>query len=229
MPRWSILVPLGVVALAGVSAIGRPGPATDAPLTATGHAYIITSADGLTTAVTIDTGDTARPPDGKVEHAFRLQHVAPRRLAYDGLAVITYEQTRVMIETDGHGAWLFSVENAATDLDAAERAWMPLALAGLSHHWGDNVRRAPEDVATWLLATGCMLDAGDCEDCEGGGPGSQGCFVECGEGSGCSAHCGSGSYACCNCPDPCKCCRVIDAGAANAQNRSPQFSRRRTP
>jgi hypothetical protein len=208
MIRRSVLVVLAVTLLAGAGLVSRPLLLAEPPLTVTGDVHMVTSPDGLTTAVSIDVGDAKYPPDGLVDHAFRLQHKAEQALAYDGVATITYANASLRLDLDEGAGWVFAVKDTRTSLSDRALAYPWLFVTGLSYHWGAKIHRSHDEVAALLLASGCKADEGDpsCENCEAGGPGAEGCGVECDEG-GCSAHCGGGgSFACCSCPGTCRCC-----------------------
>jgi len=210
MIRRYVLVALAVALLAGAGLVGRAIRSEDSPFTATGDVQMVTSPDGLTTAVSIDVGDSKYPPDGLVDHAFRLQHKAVQALAYNGLATITYANSQLILETADDAGWVVTVEGTVTPVSDRGLPYAWLTVTGLSHHWGAKVRRSHKEVAALLLATGCMtLDEGDpsCDDCEAGGPGAEGCSVECEGGTGCLARCSAGAYACCSCPGTCRCCK----------------------
>ena len=210
MTRRYVLVAFAVALLAGAGLVGRAIRSDDAPFTIAGDVQMVTSPDGLTTAISIDVGNSKYPPDGIVDHAFRLQHKAAQALAYNGLATISYADGQLILETGDDAGWVFTVEGIVTPVNdrILPHAW--LTVTGLSHHWGTKIHRSHEDVATLLLGTGCMtLDGGDptCENCGAGGPGAEGCGIECEDESGCSVNCSPGSFACCSCPGTCRCCK----------------------
>ena len=209
MIRRNIVVALGVALLAGAGLVGRAIRSEDPPFTAIGDVQMVTSLDGLTPAVSIDVGDSKYPPDGLVDHAFRLQHKAVQALAYNGLATISYADGQLILETDDDAGWVITVEGTVTPVSDRGLPYAWLTVTGLSHHWGSKIHQSHKEVAALLLAAGCMTLDGDpwCEDCEAGGPGAEGCGVECDGGSGCSAHCSSGYFACCKCPGDCGCCK----------------------
>ena len=209
MTRRYVLVALAVALLAGAGLIGRTIGSDDAPFTITGDVQMVTSPDGLNTALSIDVGNSKYPPDGIVDHAFRLQHKAAQALAYNGLATISYADGQLTLEPDDGAGWVFTVEGTVMPVSdrALPHAW--LTVTGLSHHWGTKTHRSHNEVAALLLAAGCMaLDErnGPCEDCEAGGPGAEGCGIECDEDSGCFVRCSAGLFACCKCPGSCQCC-----------------------
>jgi hypothetical protein len=209
-----VAVAFALALAAGTNVVGGRIYPEQRPLIVTGHLCMVTSPDGLTTVVSIDMGDTEHPPDGLVDHAFRLQHKTAQALTYDGMATITYLGTRLSIEVDDQSGWVFSVDGTETPLSDRELAYRSFFVFGLSHHWGGKVHQSAEQVAALLLATGCTTLLGDpsCDTCEAGGPGVQGCAVECDGGSGCSANCAPGAFACCNCPGGCRCCAPKEGG-----------------
>jgi hypothetical protein len=217
MTRWGVLLACAIVWVAGVGLVRHRG-SDSPPVTVAGHVSMVTSLDGLTTAVSVDADGPAQLPDGLVDHAFRLQHKVPQVLAYDGKASLIFTETELRVSVEGQTDWLFSVEGTASATSALQpQTW--LILRGLSHHWGGKIHASAGEVTKLLLAAGCTTEADpSCDSCEAGGPGVDGCGIECDGETGCSARCGSGLFACCNCPGGCRCC------AANSQ--SPKVARR---
>jgi hypothetical protein len=207
MVRRYVLLAFAITLLAGTGLVGRHQDPETGTLTAVGHVSMVTSLDGLTTAVSIDIGGPRQPPDGLVDHAFRLQLEAPQALAYDGVAAIIYTGTELRIAVDDQVRWLFSVDSTDAVPSDVSQPYASFVVNGLSHHWGGRIHAQAQDVANLLLASGCLATSDpSCDSCEAGGPGVDGCGVECDGGSGCSARCGPGSFACCNCPGGCRCC-----------------------
>jgi hypothetical protein len=208
MIRQYVPMAVSVIVLAGAGLMGRAVRAQDPPFSALGEVHMVTSPDGMTTAISIDVGDTERPPDAVVDHAFRLQHRTARILTYDGRATISYGNHQLSLETDDHVGLVIAVEGSVASRSDPDVAYSWLTVTGLSHHWGSTIHGSHDDVAALLLATGCAADAGGpaCDSCEAGGPGAEGCAIDCDGGSGCSASCSTGSFACCNCPARCWCC-----------------------
>ncbi len=206
-----LLATLSLGLLVEGDGIGGRVRAEQRPLTATGEVYMVTSPDGLTTAVTLDIGSLDQPPDGIVDHAFRLQHDKVWQAGYEGWATITYTGTDLRIAVDERSGWVFSLDGTPSAGAEPDPGYTTFAVFGLSHHWGATVHKASDEVSTALLATNCGTALGDpsCDTCEAGGPGVQGCSVDCGGGSGCSANCAAGTFACCNCPGGCGCCPNI--------------------
>jgi hypothetical protein len=169
---------------------------------------MVTSLDGLTTAVLLDIDGPGGAPDGLIDQAFRLQHKTPQLRAYDGVATVTFTETALRVDFNDDIGWLFTVEGADRVSTAMLQPYMRVLVTGLSHHWGGKIRASAEEVGTLLLSGGCRSTDTDpsCDSCEAGGPGVGGCAVECGGDSGCSARCGPDSFACCNCPGGCRCC-----------------------
>ena len=181
------------------------------PLTATGQVYMVTSPDGLITAVTLDIGSLDHSPDGIVDHAFRLQHDKVWQAAYEGWATVTYTGTELRVAIDDESGWLYSLGGTTSADTQADPRYTTSVVFGLSHHWGATVQKPSDQVATALLATGCRMTLSEpgCDTCEAGGLGVDGCAVDCDGGSGCSANCVAGTFACCNCPGGCGCCKNI--------------------
>lgn len=220
MIRRVVFMALLATLLAGAGLVSRPVRLAEPPLTLTGDLHMVTSPDGLTTSASIDVGDAKYPPDGLVEHAFRLQHKAEQALAYDGLATITYANASLRLDLDEGAGWVFAVKDTRMSLSDRALAYPWIFVIGLSHHWGEKTHLSHDEVAALLLASGCKMAGGDptCETCEAGGPGAEGCGVECGGGSGCSADCISGAFACCNCPGTCRCCPEKEAASKGSLN-----------
>ena len=209
MRRRIVLLAVAAVVLAGAGLMSRPTRLDQPPVTLTGDLQVVTSLDGLTTAVSIDEGTARRPPDGVVDHAFRLQHTAEQALAYSGEAILTFTGSSLRIESKDGLGWLVVVAGKWATLGTLDAAEPRVEVIGLSHHWGTTVQRSHDEVADLLLSTTCRTDGGDasCDNCEAGGPGAEGCGIECGGGEGCSATCGGGSsFACCSCAIGCACC-----------------------
>ena len=219
MIRRGVLVAVAATLLAGVGLVGRPTQLEQPTLTLTGDVHVVTSLDGLTTAVSIDVGTGKYPPDGLVDHAFRLQHKAGQALAYDGAATITFTGPALRIEPRESLGWVIVVAGKWMTLSAFDAAEPWVEVIGLSHHWGSEIELSHDEVAELLLASGCRTDGGNpvCENCEAGGSGVEGCDIECGGGSGCSVNCGGrSSFACCSCPSTCSCCPdIITSPAAS--------------
>jgi hypothetical protein len=201
---------IAAVAVLLVGAVaGRPAFPDDPALTLTGDVLIFTAPDGKTTAVTVDGGGQAFLQDGVVDHAFRLQHQSTQALEYAGPATIQYVRGQLTVRPNDREAWVFVVSRTGDVAEsAADSEAAPLAVIGLSHHWGKAIRRSAVEVTAGLLSGACSMAGGDpsCDKCEAGGPGAEGCGIECGGGSGCSVSCGPGSMACCSCGIGCRCC-----------------------
>lgn len=217
--RRCVLLAFAIALLPGADLVGRHQDPEQRFLIGVGHVSMVTSLDGLTTAVSIDIGGPEQPPDGLVDDAFRLQHKTLQALAYDGVATITYTGTELRIDVDDQVSWLFSVDGTDAMPSELSQPYASFVLTGLSHHWGGKAHASAEDVATLLLANGCTTrDDPSCDSCEAGGQGVGGCAIECDGSSGCSARCGPGSFACCNCPGGCRCCPALPQLAVTRQH-----------
>jgi hypothetical protein len=71
MARRHVLVAVvfALALLAGTNVVGRRMYPEQRPLIVTGHVSMVTSPDGLTTAVSIDATGPDQLPDGLVDHA----------------------------------------------------------------------------------------------------------------------------------------------------------------
>lgn len=217
MRHRNVLLSVAAVLLAGAGLMSRPTRLDQPPVTLAGDVQVVTSLDGLTTAVSIDVGTATRPPDGVVDHAFRLQHTAEQALAYSGEATVTFTGSSLRIESKEGLGWLVVVAGKWAALSAFDAAEPQVEVFGLSHHWGTTIQRSHDEVAELLLSTTCRTDGGDdgCDNCEAGGAGAGECGIECGGGSGCSVDCGARSlFACCSCPGTCVCCPDIPTAPA---------------
>ena len=218
MIRRVALFAVAVVLLAAVGLMSRPTQLDQPPLKVTGDVQMVTSADGLTTVVSVDIGTAKNPPDGVVDHAFRLQHKVEQALAYDGEATVEFTGSALRIEPKEGLGWLMVVTGKWAALNAFDAVEPWVEVIGLSHHWGSRIQLSHDAVAELLLATTCRADGGDpaCENCETGGAGAEGCGIECGGGDdGCSTTCGGGSsFACCTCSTGCGCCPDIPTSPA---------------
>ncbi len=208
--RYAAAALLVLLLLAGVRmAVGVQDPPPT--LVVTGHVDIGTGADGRLLLL-VDGVAPHQPADGLVDHAFRLQN-APF-VNYSGPATVTYVRGRVTVQVGSKSGWAFTV--IGRPLPPPDDSLVPYAVSGISHMWGAAVHQAPDVVFANLSSGTCSsttvdagsLSAGDdpaCKDCQTGGPGVQGCSMDCG-GSSCSADCADYQYACCNCPTGCGCC-----------------------
>jgi hypothetical protein len=177
-------------------------------LVRTGTVEITTSSDGTRTLVTIDVQNGSNPPDGQVDHAFRLQHELMSPLSYRGPARVVFKKDRLVVAIDGQTGFVFDVLGHETPPDGALLSYTYYTVHGLSHFWGYAAPKSHADLAASLLNGGCSPDSpsSDCDPCAAGGPGESWCAALCGGDGDCSASCGSGYYACCNCPRSCGCC-----------------------
>jgi len=207
-----------VLAVVGVSS-SRPQLA-ERPLILTGWVRISTSEDGLTTVVTVAPQQPTPDRADVVDRAFRLQHVRPQHLEYEGPATVTHALNQLVVSINDSQGWRFPVAGRQVVAGSAPAAYPEIAVLGLSRHWGAGVRLSHDEVVTTLLAGTCDLGAGSgsCDSCATGGGGESSCGVQCGD-NGCSAECAPGQFACCNCPRSCVCCAPRIDRAASATSR----------
>ncbi len=206
--RWRVVLGALVIFVAVVvGAWASRSPLTERPEMQTGWVRMSSSEDGLTTVVTV----AAHPPTAEgvdvVERAFRLQHLQPQHLTYEGPASVTHVPNQLMVSVgDGHG-WRFPVAGRPVMAGSVPASYVEVPVRGLSQHWGASVHRPHDEIVAALLAGGCPLAGGssNCESCQAGGAGAPSCKVQCGD-DGCSAECNAGWSACCNCPGICSCC-----------------------
>jgi hypothetical protein len=219
MYRHLVRLVAAVVAAGASLGVSPQSPAP--PQSWTGSVAIGTSPDGRDTVVSIDEQSGEGASDGFVEHAFRLQHAPGARFEFVGRATVSYDRDHLVISAGPDLSWVFTVAGRPEIATTESSVYAALSVRGLSHHWGANVHRSPNDVATMLMAGGCSAtDASPCTDCQLGGPGNQGCTIGCEGASSCSTDCSDGYYACCNCPGLCRCCSAREGGQA-LQNARP--------
>jgi hypothetical protein len=179
----------------------------------TGWVRLSTSPSGLATVVTVTVRASAADAPSAVVAAYRVQYRKPRKLDYEGWAVVQFQSKRLTVLSASGITWQFVV----SDPDAADAFsttdLQQIGVAGLSRHWGWQIDGDQYDVASKLLAAVCGSSGTEadvsegCGACGAGGPGITNCGAECGATEGCAAECGPGYYACCNCPSSCSCCR----------------------
>ena len=231
--RIRVLVAVAIC-LVAVAAVGPAQYADEPLLTLYGQVRVARSLDGLSTAITVDVVSTDRPPDGLVEHAFRVQHKFSGPLAYDGLSTVTFREHSLIISVDDAHGWIFTLDSSTPPPDQRAPAYTCQLAYGLSHFWGDTVHGAADDIGARLLRRSCTSDDSDpsCENCADGGRGMSTCSITCNESEQCSAKCADGFFACCKCPAECGCCAVITTAPSDehqVRRRSTVASSRGTP
>jgi hypothetical protein len=180
----------------------------DAALALTGIVEITTAPQGTATVVTVDVQSELTLPDGRVEHAFRLQHERLPPLSYRGPARIAFKNGRLLVAIDGQPGLVFElVGHQIAPLDAGS-SYIYYPVYGLAHFWGYAAPKAALELTDLLLDNGCSLDSTspDCDFCFTGGRGESDCTVSCGGDGDCSIGCAARHHACCNCPGSCRCC-----------------------
>jgi hypothetical protein len=206
--RWRVVLGALVLFVAVVvGAWASRSPLTERPVLQTGWVHITSSEDGLTTVVTIALHQPTADVADVIERAYRLQHLQPQHLTYEGPASVTHTLNQLMVSvSDGRG-WRFPVAGRPVVAGSAPASYLEVPVRGLSHHWGVSIHRPHDEVVSALLASVCGAASGstNCDPCLEGGSGSPICNVQCGD-DGCSAQCMAGLYACCNCPRDCGCC-----------------------
>lgn len=211
--RWRVVLGALVLFVAVVvGAWASRSQLTERPAMQTGWVRLSTSEDGLTTVVTVAVHQPTADGADVIDRAFRLQHLQPQFLAYEGPAVVTHAPNQLTVAIgDGRG-WRFPVAGRPVVAGSAPASYVEIPVRGLSQHWGASIHRPHDEVVAALLASGCSGASGSatCDPCQNGGPGAPSCGVDCGD-DGCSVECNGGLYACCNCPGSCHCC-------ANQQN-----------
>jgi hypothetical protein len=207
--RWRVVLGALVICVAVmvVGAWASRSPLTEPFMMQTGWVRMTSSEDGLTTVVTVAAHQPTAEGVDVVERAFRLQHLRPQHLTYEGPASVTHVPNQLMVSVgDGQG-WRLPVAGRPVVAGTAPANYVEVPVLGLSQHWGASIHRSHDEVVSALLAGGCAFTGGSgtCYSCATGGSGETGCGVDCGD-TGCSAECRPGSYACCNCPGSCHCC-----------------------
>lgn len=213
--RWRVVFGALLIFVAVVvGAWASRSQLTEPPVQQTGWVRISSSEDGLTTVVTV----AARPPtaDGVdvVERAYRLQHLQPHHLTYEGAASVAHTLNQLTVSvSDGQG-WRFPVAGRPVVAGSAPASYAEVPVRGLSQHWGASIHRPHDEVVSALLAGACTAGAesSNCESCQAGGSGAPSCSVQCGD-DGCSTECNLGWSACCNCPGICSCCPDLQSAA----------------
>ncbi len=190
-----------------VGAWASQSPLTDGPVMQTEWVRMTSSEDGLTTVITIAVHRPADDVADVIERAFRLQHLQPQHLTFEGPASVTHTLNQLMVDAGDARGWRFPVAGRPVMAGTAPTSYVEVPVLGLSQHWGASIHRSHDEVVSALLAGGCALGGGSgtCDSCATGGPGKTSCDADCGDG-GCTAECNAGSYACCNCPGSCHCC-----------------------
>jgi hypothetical protein len=187
--------------------LSRP-PQADRPAMQTGWVRLSSSEDGLTTVITV--AGRQPTPDGVnvIDRAYRLQHLQPEPLTYEGPASVMHRANQLVVAVDPAHGWRFPVAGKPVIAESAPTQYLEIPVRGLSQHWGPSIRRSHDEVVPMLLTGVCAAAAGGtgtCDPCATGGSGSDGCDIDCGDTS-CSTECGGGTHACCNCPGSCVCC-----------------------
>jgi hypothetical protein len=113
-------VSLATALFTSAGVISRSLPAEQEALVLTGYVRVAASPDGSTTLVSIDTDSPGEPPDGLVDHAFRLQHQEPARFDFDGIATISYTQTSLALQPENDIGWVFSLSGVPENQDERE-------------------------------------------------------------------------------------------------------------
>jgi hypothetical protein len=211
MQTRAVFVVVAIVALTPLAMVAGGQGRRDSAIVLVGDTRVTTSDDGMTTVVSVDAGGGTVIPDGLVDQAFRVQWDSPRSVTFAGSATLTYAASRLVVVPASSAGWVFTVSGRETPLPAVVAALPSLSAIGLARFWGSFVHVSHEQVAAQLLETGCPglvqpLSERSCSNCEAGGPGTEGCFIDCPNGS-CSATCTDGYYSCCSCTTGCRCCK----------------------
>ena len=214
--RWRVVLGALVIFVAVVvGAWASRSQLTERPVMQTGWVRMTSSEDGLTTVISVAAHQPTADVADVVEQAYRLQHLQPQHLTYEGPASVTHTVNQLMVSVgDGQG-WRFPVAGRPVMAGSAPAHYLEIPVRGLSQHWGASIHHSHDEVVSALLAGVCSggSGSGDCEPCSDGGPGVSTCGVECGGDNGCTAECASGFYGCCNCPRQCGCCVDRQNGA----------------
>ena len=213
--RWRVV--LGAVLLFVAVVVGAwasRSQLTEPPVMQTGWVRMTTSEDGLTTVITIAAHQPTADGVDVVDRAFRLQHLQPQHVTYEGPASITHTLNQLMVFVDDAQGWRFPVAGRPVIAGSTPASYVEIPVRGLSQHWGASIHRPHDEVVSALLTGACSAGGGssNCDSCQTGGSGSPGCTVQCGD-DGCSTECNSGWSACCNCPGMCTCCPDRQSGA----------------
>ncbi len=206
--RWRVVLGVVIIFIAvAVGAWAAREQLIEPNVIQTGWVRISSSADGLTTVITVAAHRPTTDFEDVVDRAFRLQHLQPQHLTYEGPASVTHTQNLLTVSVGEGQGWRFPVEGRPVIAGSSPTNVMEIPVRGLSHHWGASIHRSHDEVVATLLAGVCSGTSGpgQCDSCQDGGPGSASCGVQCGD-DGCSTQCNPGWSACCNCPGICSCC-----------------------
>ena len=118
------------------------------------------SEDGLTTVITVAAHPPAADVADVIDRAFRLQHLQPEHLTYEGPASVTHTLNQLMVDVGDARGWRFPVDGKPVIAGSTPTRYLEIPVRGLSQHWGAAIHRPHDEVVSTLLAGVCGATGG---------------------------------------------------------------------